>query len=162
MLDATGASQAVHVRDILEKAPLPEMLYSRKKAEALITGLEEPINEHSLKLLVVSGDQDRAHWTKELLEWLDDVAEIRLKPDDKTAPASFYDRILFDEPFGGTDTDNIARRLRRLERQGYELRDADLDGVLQRLRRFHERFSEACRPGAEVEEINRLLAEVSS
>ncbi len=75
-------------------APLPGMSCSRKKAEAVITGLEKPINDNLLKLLVVAGGQDREHLTKERLEWLDEVAEIRLKPDNKTGPASFYYRLL--------------------------------------------------------------------
>jgi hypothetical protein len=152
----------MRVHEILSTEPLPEMSYSRKKAESVITGLEKPINDQLLKLLIVEDDQSPEHWTKELLEWLDEVAEIRLKPDNKAAQASFYYRILFDEPFGGTGVVNIARRIRRLERQGYKMRDADLNIVLQQLRRFHKRFSEACNRGVESDEIAVLLAQITS
>jgi hypothetical protein len=152
----------MRVHEIFSAEPLPVMSYSRKKAEPVITGLEKPINDHLLKLLVVEDDQHPAHRTEELVEWLDEVAEIRLKPDNKSGPASFYYRILFDEPFGGTGVVNIARRIRRLERQGHMVRDADLDIVLQRLRRFHGEFSEACNHGVEPDEIAALLAQITS
>jgi hypothetical protein len=158
---STGVSRAMRVHEILSTEPLPVMSYSRKKAESVITGLEKPINDHLLKLLVVEDAQNPEHWTEELLEWLDEVAEIRLKPDNKSGPASFYYRILFDEPFGGTGVVNIARRIRRLERQGYTMRDAELDIVLQRLRQFHEEFSEACNRGVESDQIAALLAQLS-
>jgi len=111
----------MRIDEILATQPLLEMSYSRKKAETVITGLEKPINDHLLRLLVVDDDQVN-HWVDELLEWLDEVAEIRLKPDNRPGPASFYYRILFDDPFGGTGTTNIARRIRRLERQGHNVR----------------------------------------
>ena len=152
----------MRVHEILSTEPLPVMSYSRKKAESVITGLEKPINDHLLKLLVVEDGQNPEHWTQELLEWLDEVAEIRLKPDNKAGPASFYYRILFDEPFGGTGVVNIARRIRRLERQGYKMRDADLNVVLQRLRRFQKQFSEACNRGVESDEIAALVAQITS
>ena len=152
----------MRVHEIFSAGPLLEMSYSRKKAEAVITGLEKPINDHLLKLLVVENGHDRDHWTTELLDWFDEVAEIRLKPDHKAAPVSFYYRILFDEPFGGSGVANVARRIRRLERQGYKLTDADLNGVLQRLRQFHKTFAEACNRGVEADEIGELLAQLTS
>jgi hypothetical protein len=152
----------MRIHEIFSAEPLPVMSYSRKKAESVITGLEKPVNDHLLKLLVVEDDQNSEHWTKELLEWLDEVAEIRLKPGNQAGPASFYYRILFDEPFGGTGVVNIARRIRRLERQGYKMRDADLNDVLHRLRQFQKQFSEACNRGVESDEIAALVARITS
>jgi hypothetical protein len=149
----------MRLHEIFSGEPLIEMSYSLKKAETVITGLEKPINDYLLKLLVVD-DVHVEHWTKELLEWLDEVAEIRLKPDNRPGPESFYYRILFDEPFGGTGITNVARRVRRLERQGYKLQDADLDMVLDRLRLFHKSFSEACARGVETDEIETVVAQM--
>jgi hypothetical protein len=148
----------MRIDEMRSSQPLLEMSYSRKKAETVITGLEKPINDHLLKLLVVDDDQNVKHWLAELLEWLDEVAEIRLKPDNRLGPASFYYRILFDEPFGGTGMMNIARRIRRLERQGYTLRqDIDLNVALKCLRKFHQRFSDACARGIEVDQIEPMV-----
>ena len=154
----------MRIHEILSDKPLFEMSYSRKKAELMVSSLEKPINDHLLKLLVVDDNQNRDHWTNELLEWLDEVAEIRLKSDNKTPPAFFYYRNLYEEPFGGEGVGetNLARRIRRLERQGYALRDVDLNDVLERLRRFHKQFSEACHRGIEVDEISALLSHMTS
>ena len=103
----------MRIGELLTRTPLEEMSYSRKKAEAVITGLEKPVNDHLLKLLVVD-PADREHWIAELLEWLDEIAEIRLKPDHRPGPRSFYYRIMFDEPFGGAETENTTRRVRRI------------------------------------------------
>jgi hypothetical protein len=147
----------MRIGEILTRTPLEEMSYSRKKAEAVITGLEKPINDHLLKLLVVeSGEQE--HWIAELLEWLDEVAEIRLKPDHRPGSKAFYYRIIFDEPFGGAETENVARRGRRIARQGYAVRqDADLDALADDLRSFHEGFAHACSKGVSTEQIEAMI-----
>jgi hypothetical protein len=147
----------MRIGEILTRTPLQEMSYSRKKAESVITGLEKPINDHLLKLLVVETGE-REHWIVELLEWLDEVAEIRLKPDHRLGPKSFYYRIMFDEPFGGSETENIARRVRRIVRQGYPVReDADLGKVANELRSFHEAFAEACSKGVPTDQIEAMI-----
>jgi hypothetical protein len=147
----------MRIGEILTRTPLEEMSYSRKKAEAVITGLEKPVNDHLLKLLVVELGE-REHWIAELLEWLDEIAEIRLKPDHRPGPRSFYYRIMFDEPFGGAETENITRRVRRIARQGYAVRrDADLENVAESLRSFHEDFAEACAQGVSTEQIESMI-----
>ena len=152
----------MRIGEILTRIPLEEMSYSRKKAEAVITGLEKPINDHLLKLLVVESSE-REHWTTELLEWLDEVAEIRLKPNHWPGPASFYYRIMFDEPFGGAENENIARRIRRIARQGYVLRqDVDLGTIEERLRSFHEGFARACSTGVSTEQIESMIRDFAA
>jgi hypothetical protein len=147
----------MRIGELLTRTPLEEMSYSCKKAEAVITGLEKPINDHLLKLLVVeSGEHE--HWIAELLEWLDEIAEIQLKPDHRPGPRSFYYRIMFDEPFGGVETENITRRVRRIARQGYAVRqEADLGVIAERLRSFHEAFAEACSVGVSTEQIAAMI-----
>jgi hypothetical protein len=147
----------MRIGELLTRTPLEEMSYSRKKAEAVITGLEKPVNDHLLKLLVVELGE-REHWIAELLEWLDEIAEIRLKPDHRPGPRSFYYRIMFDEPFGGAETENITRRVRRIARQGYAVRrDADLGNVAESLRSFHDDFAEACAQGVSTEQIESMI-----
>jgi hypothetical protein len=147
----------MRIGEILTRTPLDEMSYSRKKAEAVITGLEKPINDYLLKLLVAESNE-REHWIAELLEWMDEIAEIRLKPDHRPGPRSFYYRIIFDEPFGGAETENIARRVRRIARQGYTVRqEADLGTMAERLRSFHEAFAELCSRGVSTEQIEAMI-----
>ncbi len=153
----------MRLQDILSR-PMPEMAYTKKKADLVITGLEKPINDHLLKLVAVTahdvqGEDERAHWREELVNWLDEVAEIRLKPTGRPAAAQFYFSILFDEPFGGVEAANMARRLRRLQRQHYlVLPDADPAALAERVRRFHRSFAEACAHGAITDrEIETLV-----
>ncbi len=125
--------------------PLLEMAYFQKKAESVITGLEKPINDHLLKLWTMPDSEHCEHWLKEAENWIDEVSEIILKPDNRRPKAEFYYRILFDEPFGGAELPNITSRLRRLQRQGYvfttNLSPSDL---LDRLRQFHAKFADLC------------------
>lgn len=77
----------MRIDEILAREPLQEMFCSRKKAEAIITALEKPINDHLLKVMAIETN-DYEHWATELLEWLDAVAEIRLKPDNRPGSAA--------------------------------------------------------------------------
>jgi len=130
----------------------PHMSFRERKAEAEITGLERPINDHLIKLLAVRLDtlppQTAEHWRRELCSWLDDIADIRLKPHDRPASRDFYYRILFDERFGGVEELNVGRRLYRIARDGYALREAiDAARIAGRLRDFHAAFAAGCAKG---------------
>jgi hypothetical protein len=95
----------------------------------------------------------------EVTNWLDEVGEIILKPDNRRPSARFYFRILFDEPFGGAETTNVASRLRRLQRQGYTLGTTlSVDYFVKRLHVFHAEFAARChqRPLTE-DEIKSLV-----
>jgi len=125
--------------------PLLEMVYSQKKADSIITGLEKPINDHLLKLWTMPDSEYRDHWLMELVNWLEEIGEIILKPDNRRPKAEFYYRILFDEPFGGAEVPNITSRLRRLQRQGYTLTtNLSPTDLLNQLRQFHAEFSRQC------------------
>lgn len=125
--------------------PLLDMAYYKAKAESIITALEDQINVHLLKLLAVSDDSRAdAHWRHELVTWLTKIARIRLKPAGKPASADFYYRILFDEPYGGSEISNVTVQLGLL-RRNYPLKgDTDPASVVQSLTAFHKAFAEAC------------------
>jgi hypothetical protein len=144
--------------DIL-KAPLLEMAYTRRKAEAIITGLEQPINQHLLKLSSVASERAEGHWCHELTTWLLTVALIRLKPSNRPGPASFYYRILFDEPYGGNEEAQVRAQLRLLSRQYVIDVNADSGQIAANLERVHRAFAGGCAKGAlTVEEIERMAA----
>jgi hypothetical protein len=146
--------------------PVLEMAYRKKKAEAVITGLEKPINTHLLKLLAVPAGQVRAdnleHWKGELVNWLDEVAEIRLKPDNRPGHPGFYFGILFDEPFGGSEVAGVASRLKRLARgpDAVPIRgDLDPTEVAARLRAFHAAFDAGCTAGRQTIETTEAMVD---
>lgn len=147
--------------DEILATPLFEMSYSKRKAETIINGLEKPINEHLLKIVCVGGTEV-AHWRDELVNWLDEVAEIRLKPHDHPGQVKWYYDLLFDEPFGGVEERNVGGRIRRLVRSGYRVPpELEINAVVEILRRFHERFATACATGSLTEsEIIALVQEI--
>lgn len=63
---------------------LMEMSIRQKKAEQIVSGLEQPINLHLLKLLgCVAPQEKREHWKRELETWLLRIAAITLKPETR-------------------------------------------------------------------------------
>jgi hypothetical protein len=147
--------------DEILRQPVAEIAYHKKKAEAVITGLEKPINDHLLELDAAHpGADHREHRKAELIGWLDEVAEIRLRGTKRPAGKAFYFRCLFGEPFGGVEVENVAGRLRRLSLRGYPVRgDIDPAEVAERLRRFHDAFAAGCAEGRMDLDATRALIE---
>ena len=105
--------------DLLGSDVLREMAYTQKKAERVITSLERPINDNLLKLWTSPRQQHHKAWIEDLVELIDEVSEIVLRPTNARPPHVFYYKLLFFEPFGGgSAVSNILRRLRRLHRHG--------------------------------------------
>jgi hypothetical protein len=136
----------MQLHDLLDSGVLLEMAYTQKKAERVITGLEKPINDHLLKLWTVSGSSDREGWIDNLVNWIDEIGEIVLRPTNARPPHIFYYKLLFFEPFGGgAGISNLLRRLRRLHREGCAVQiDIAPDELLTRLQAFHRDLSSLC------------------
>ena len=139
---------------------LLEMVYSRKRAEGIITGLEYQTNLHLLKLAAVPLPQYHPHWRHEVATWLLTIASIRLKPSSKPAPAKFYFMILFDEPFGGNEVQGVMSRLQLLRHEYGEVApDVTPEDLVTRLRTLHGAFAQGCGDGtAGLAQINALVA----
>ncbi|WP_428489171.1 hypothetical protein [Rhodopila sp.] len=136
----------MELHDLVASDVLPEMAYTQKKAERILTALEKPMNDHLLRLWTMPGSADRELWIRDLINWIDEIAEIVLRPANTRPPHIFYYKLLFFEPFGGgAGTANILRRLRRLHRQGFPVQiDVTADVLLTRLQAFHRDLSGLC------------------
>jgi hypothetical protein len=134
------------LQDLLASDVLLEMAYTQKKAERIITGLEKPINDHLLKLWTSPASLEREVWIADLCNWIEEIAEIVLRPTNTRPPHVFYYKLLFFEPFGGgAEIPNILRRLRRLDRRGFHMQsDISPDALLKRLRAFHRDLASLC------------------
>ena len=134
------------LQDLLASDVLLEMAYTQKKAERIITGLEKPINDHLLKLWTNPKSLEREVWIVDLCNWIEEIAEIVLRPTNTRPPHVFYYKLLFFEPFGGgAEIPNILRRLRRLDRRGFHMQsDVSADDLLKRLRAFHRDLASLC------------------
>lgn len=133
----------MQLHDLLDSGVLLEMAYTQKKAERVITALEMPINDHLLKLWTIADSRERDVWIDSLVNWIDEIGEIVLRPANVRPPHIFYYKLLFFEPFGGgSGIPNMLRRLRRLRRQGFSVRiDTAPDDLLMRLQAFHRDLS---------------------
>lgn len=78
------ADDIVRATEILEPGEaLMEMSIGKKKAEQIVSGLEQPINLHLLKLLGCRAEPEmRQHWKREPETWLLRIAALTLKPDN--------------------------------------------------------------------------------
>jgi hypothetical protein len=132
--------------NLLGSDVLREMAYTQKKAERVITGLERPINDNILKLWTTARHQHHGPWIEDLVDLIDEVSEIVLRPTNARPPHIFYYKLLFFEPFGGgSAVPNILRRLRRLHRHGCPIQvDATPEELVQRLQAFHRDFASLC------------------
>jgi hypothetical protein len=138
---------------------LLEMLFSRKKAESVITSIERPLNTHLLKILAMPSNPDISHWRKEVSTYLRDIAIITLKPNNRPAPTALYYRILFDEPFGSVEVRNVRIMLQSLANDypafASSINELDVQTVAGHLQSFHKAFAHGCAIGAMVEQHNR-------
>ncbi len=131
---------------LLDSDVLREMAFTQKKAERVITSLERPINDNLLRLWASPQDPLRRTWVEDLVELIDEVSEIVLRPTNARPPHIFYYKLLFFEPFGGgSAVPNMLRRLRRLYRNGCPIQiDATPEELVQRLQAFHRDFASLC------------------
>ena len=122
--------------------PLMEMSIRKKKAEQIVSGLEQPINLHLLKLLGCEATPElRRHWKHELETWLLRIAAITLKPEDRPIPAKIVYEWLYDETFGGSEQRNVEMMLRFLARE-YPRNDVDTATIVERLRSIHQQLAQ--------------------
>ncbi len=91
-------------------------------------------------------------------------AAIRLKPGNRPAGAQFYFKLLYDEPFGGVELQNVGARLQLLRLQYGELAaDQDPEELAARLRAFHSVFAQGCAAGVlTASKIGALVDDFSS
>jgi hypothetical protein len=134
------------LQDLLASDVLLEMAYTQKKAERVITSLEKPINDHLLGLWTNPEAPEREVWLADLFNWVEEIAEIVLRPTYTRPSHTFYYKLLFFEPFGGgAEIPNILRRLRRLDRRGCKVQvDIAPEDLLKRLRAFHRDLASLC------------------
>jgi hypothetical protein len=85
-----------------------EMSYPRKYVEQIFMGLEDPLNQHLIKLVGFNfAPEQRQHFRAAVRNWLNKLQRLRMKPDNRTGSFKFYYDLLFDYPFGGVELQNM-------------------------------------------------------
>jgi len=136
----------IQLGDLLSSDVMREMAYTQKTAERVITALERPINDTLLKMWTDPNSEDYQSWVDDLVNWIDEISEIVLRPANTRPRHIFYYRLLFFEPFGGgAVVPNMLRRLRRLHRKGFTVQsDVTPNALVERLQAFHRDLSTRC------------------
>ena len=131
-----------------------EMAYPRKYLEHIIIGLEEPLNQHLVKLVAFDFPPDqRRHFQSEVRSWLDKIQRLRLKPRNQTGSVKFYYDLLYDYPFGGVEVRNM-RAMMSLIGDEYGLRPKKSpEETVAWLREFHEQLAERLHQGEAVRDL---------
>ncbi|MBT9292633.1 hypothetical protein [Prosthecodimorpha staleyi] len=133
-----------------------ELAMSRQRAEAIIATQQKPINRNLIRLAVVTAPETyRRRWTAETLEWIREIAQIFNKKSKRPFPSRFYFRLLFMEPFGGADVDEIHEIIESildevalLSLPSYGRAGITEAEVLAHLEEFHFKLSEAISNGS--------------
>jgi hypothetical protein len=128
-----------------------EMAYPRKYVENIIIGLEDPLNQHLVKLVGFDfSAEQRGHFRREVRTWLAKIQRLRVKPDSRTGSFKFYFDLLFDYPFGGVEIQNM-RTMMDLIREEYDLAPAKSpEELVEWLQQFHTRLADRLHHGQAV------------
>ena len=131
---------------------IEEMSYPRKYVEHIFIGLEDPLNQHLIKLAGFDfSSEQRQHIRAEVRSWLNKLQRLRLKPDNRTGSFKFYYDLLFDYPFGGVEVQNM-RTIMELIADEYEnVRPVKRpEEMVEWLRHFHSQLAERLHNGETV------------
>src|SRR5436190_12758533 len=120
-----------------------EMAYPQKIARDIIIGMARPINQHLVKLVGFDfPPSSRAHFKRELRNWLNEIQRIRLKPTTRTGSFRFYFDPLFDYPFGGIEVQNARALMDFIATEYDEAKPTKTpEEVAEWLKQFHTMLS---------------------
>ena len=129
-----------------------EMAYPQKIARNIVIGMARPINQHLVKLAGFDfPPSTRAHFKRELRNWLDEIQRIRLKPTTRTGSFKFYFDPLFDYPFGGIEVPNMRALVEFISSEYDGIRPTKSpEELVEWLRGFHTELAQRLHNGEAV------------
>jgi hypothetical protein len=140
----------------IDREPLLEMSMKRAAALVDLRGAARPLNLHLIYLFGYrASEETRTHWLNEVLNWLDDVASITLKPDDNRLTERDYYTYLFDERFGPNLVRNVTASHRRIQREKPGLGKPIMadDQIWERMKTFHAEFAKRASKGDPYDDL---------
>jgi hypothetical protein len=142
----------VNVEDSVTVEDIPVMSYPRKNVEIIITGLEDQLNQHLVKLVGFEFPQEtRQHFHAETEAWLDRIQTLRLKPRHRPGSFKFYYDLLFDYPFGGVELQNVNGMMELISRRYPGVRPTKTpEEMVAWLREFHTTLARRLSAGQSV------------
>jgi hypothetical protein len=129
-----------------------EMAYPKRYVEHIITGLEDPLNQHLVKLIGFDfAPELREHFRQECEAWLDKIQRLRMKPNNRTGPVKFYYDLLYDYPFGGVEIQNMRSVMDFVTRRYPGVQTTKTpEEMVEWLRNFHTSLAERLHAGQPV------------
>jgi hypothetical protein len=129
-----------------------EMSYPRRNVEAIITGLQAPLNEHLIKLVGFEFPAEtRRHFRNEARTWLARIQGLRLKPRHRPGSFKFYYDLMFDYPFGGVEVHNTTNLMKFISYQYPEAQPTKMpEEMVDWLREFHTALARRLSAGQAV------------
>jgi hypothetical protein len=119
------------------------MAYPRKYVEHIILGLEDPLNQHLVKLVGFEfPEEQRQHFNREVRVWLDKIQRLRMKPNNRPGSVKFYYDLLFDFPFGGVEVENMRTMMNLISGEYDASPTRSPEQLVEWLRQFHAELAE--------------------
>lgn len=87
------------IDDTLLNSYLIEMAFDRKTAFKKIRSLQEPINNHLMKILKYKDDINFNKHIKDIDKWFLSIQKINVKKFNTKLSKNVYFKLLFEEPF---------------------------------------------------------------
>jgi len=128
-----------------------EMAYPRKYVENIIIGLEDPLNEHLVKLVGFDfPTEQRAHFRREVRTWLAKIQRLRMKPDSRRGSFKFYYDLLFEYPFGGVEVQNMRTIIDLVSEEYGPQPTKSPEALAEWLQQFHAKLADRLHKGEAV------------
>ena len=136
----------------METQSVLEMAYPKRYVEHIITGLEDPLNQHLVKLVGFDFTPElREHFRQECEAWLDKIQRLRMKPNNRTEPVKFYYDLLHDYPFGSVEIQNMRSVMEFVTRRYPGVRTTKTpEEMVEWLRNFHTSLAERLHAGQPI------------
>jgi hypothetical protein len=129
--------------DALNNTYLMEMANDRAKVKATVQGTGPQIIRHLINLYVFDSPDDKAGWLKEISGWCYNIAELKMKPNNRRLDAkSFLEWMDVDNYYPPSYLNDLVQFWIDDEYKGLPLRDYD--------------------PAMVMKDINRIINELSS
>ena len=119
-----------------------EMSFDAKRAMIKIGGIADPLNRHLMKLWMYPDAKDIPHWKDEIDTWVDTIANMEIKPNQKKLSKETYFRILYEEPLD--DISDYAKSYfvksitKRYVTYPTSFRPEDFDSMREGMRLFYD------------------------
>ena len=100
--------------DFIIESRFFEMAFDKKTIKSKIRGLETPLNQHILKILLFKDSLNQKKHIASIDNWFNQIQHLSYKQGSGKLSQKEYFTLLYDEPFGGLDIRLLDKYIRRV------------------------------------------------